>query len=109
MPRDLFDAGRAGVELLLKAARTPEGASPQDRIIRSAGGRGRPAGSEFHEQAVGEYAVLLRRADGLVPLTVLFEVADHAESLSRGGETESGADRPSHREACGDRVRREPR
>ena len=83
--RDLFDRGRAGVNLLLKAARTPEGASPHDRMISLLAGAGGPAGSVFHEQAAGEMLSYFD-AQRLVSLSVLFEVADHAESLSRGGK-----------------------
>ncbi len=82
---DLFDRGRAGVGLLLKAARTPEDASPQDRMISLLAGAGGRPGSVFHEQAAGELLSYFD-AQRLVSLSVLFEVADNAESLSRGGK-----------------------
>jgi hypothetical protein len=71
--------------VLLKAARTQEGVSPHDRIIDLLAGAGNPASSEFHQQAADELLTGFE-AQHLAPLSVLFEVADHAESLSRGGK-----------------------
>jgi hypothetical protein len=83
--RELFEAGRANVSLLLKAARSQEGASPQDRIVDLLSGAGSQADPESRRQAADELLSYFE-AQHLASLSLLFEVADHIDSLPRGGK-----------------------
>jgi hypothetical protein len=81
--RDVFDAGRAGVEVLLKATRSAENASPQDRFLNLLAGTANPNNQEAHNRVVEEMARIFD-AQRLVPLTTIFELSDHLEALARG-------------------------
>ncbi|MBA3975533.1 MAG: hypothetical protein C0504_15105 [Candidatus Solibacter sp.] len=79
----LFDAGRSGVAALLKATGSPEDVNPQDRMIDLL--TGSPTTED--QQTLAELrADMLRvfEAQKLVSLKVIFDLADHLESLSRG-------------------------
>ena len=79
--RELFDAGRAGVKLLLGA---PDGklAEPQLKVLDlMAGG----SSDEVHEQLVQETLRILE-AQRIVSLDSLFELADHIDSIAKGGK-----------------------
>ncbi len=80
---ELFNAGRSGVTVLLKATLTAEGADVQQRLIDLLAGAAPPASAELHDQAAAEMVAYIE-AQRLVPLTLLFEVADQAEGLARG-------------------------
>ena len=80
---DLFEAGRTGVGVLLKAAGSAERGAPQERILDLLAGGASQAGSALQTQAVNEMQSYMD-AQRLVPLTVLFQVADHADSLAKG-------------------------
>jgi len=80
---DLFEAGRAGVSALLKAAGNAQGGAFQDRILDLLAGGASQSGSELQTQAVNEMQSYME-AQRLVPLTVLFQMADHADSLAKG-------------------------
>ncbi len=82
-PRELFDAGRAGVRLLLKATHSADSAAPQDRLIELLAGGDRPKESEWRNQVIEEM-IRIFEAQRLLSLNVLFELADHLESLTRG-------------------------
>ena len=81
--RDLFDGGRAGVRVLLKATHSPENVSPQDRMIDLLAGTGTSDGSEAH-QTVVEDMIRVFESQRLVSLATLFELADNLESVARG-------------------------
>lgn len=81
--RDLFEGGRAGVRLLLKAARAPETASPQDRLIALLAGGERTGDSEWRNHVIEEM-IRIFEAQRLLSLNVLFELDDHLDSLARG-------------------------
>lgn len=81
--RDLFDSGRAGVKLLLKATGSSEKAPPQDRLIELLAGAAKPSESESLTQVIQEMMRIFE-AQRLVSLNLLFELADHLESLPRG-------------------------
>ncbi|MGH9658144.1 MAG: hypothetical protein ACRD96_06340, partial [Bryobacteraceae bacterium] len=81
--RDVFDAGRNGVKLLLAATGSPAGAVPHDRVIDLLAGSANPADRASHTLLVQEMIRVLE-AQRIIPLTVLFDLADHLESLSRG-------------------------
>jgi hypothetical protein len=79
----LFDAGRSGVEALLKASGTAAGANVQDRMMDLLAGA--PAAADQQTLDLVR-ADMLRvfEAQKLVSLKVIFDLADHLESLSRG-------------------------
>src|SRR4029077_8429791 len=79
----LFDAGRAGVKLLLTATGSKDDAAPQDRLVDPLCGAGSAAATESHSALVQEMNRILA-AQRILPLTVLFDLADHLESLSKG-------------------------
>lgn len=81
--RELFDAGRAGVKLLLAAAGSKEEAASPDRLIELLAGPESPSDSESHAALVQEMNRILL-AQRILPLSVLFDLADHLESLSKG-------------------------
>ena len=81
--RELFDAGRSGVRTLLGATSSREDVSPQDRMMELLGGQARPADQETHKIMVAEISSLFEM-QRLVSLKVLFDLADHLESVSRG-------------------------
>ena len=86
--RELFDAGRDGVKLLLgaiPAGRVPgTAAEPQERLIDVlAGGASSSTPAEARDAAVQELMRILE-AQRIVSLDSLFQLADHLESISRG-------------------------
>ena len=81
--RDLFDSGRAGVKLLLKATGSSEKSTPQDRLIELLAGTTKPSESESLNQVIQEM-IRIFEAQRLVSLNLLFELAGHLESLPRG-------------------------
>ena len=82
-PRELFDAGHAGVAALLKATQSPAGASAQDRLIDLLSGA-EPAGEDESRTQVVQDMVRIFEAQRLVSLKTIFDLTDHLESLSRG-------------------------
>ncbi len=80
--REVFDAGQAGVRLLLKATNSPSKVSAQDRIIDLLAGAV-PEGSDTHQQMI-EDMIRVFEAQRLVSLTTLFDLADNLDSVSRG-------------------------
>src|SRR5262249_18280560 len=81
--RDIFDGGRNGIKLLLKATHSPEKISAQDRMIDLLSGTAADDGSDAHQQVV-EDMIRIFEAQKLVSLTTLFDLADNLESVSRG-------------------------
>lgn len=81
--RELFDAGRTGIKVLLSATGSREDVSPQDRLVELLAGPARPEDQEHHKQMVGELNALFE-TQRLVSLKTLFDLADHLESVSRG-------------------------
>jgi hypothetical protein len=81
--RDLFDAARSGVNLLLQATHSPAKSAPQDRLVDLLAGAAAPQDSDAHTLLVQDMMRILE-AQRLVSLNVLFELADHLESLARG-------------------------
>ncbi len=81
--RELFDAGRAGVKVLLKAARTPDSADVQERMIDLLAGAAEPDDRDSHDEVVQEMTRIFE-AQRLISLKTLFDLADHLDSLSRG-------------------------
>jgi hypothetical protein len=81
--REIFDGGRAGVKLLLAATGGKEDVNPQDRFIDLLSGVGDSTDTESHTALVEEMIRILQ-AQRILPLNVLFDLADHLESLTRG-------------------------
>ncbi len=81
--RDLFDAGRNGVKVLLAATQSPAGGSPQDRMVDLLAGAAAPVDSDAHTQLVEEM-IRLFESQRLISLTTIFDLVDNLESLSRG-------------------------
>jgi hypothetical protein len=81
--RDLFDAGRGGVNALLKAASVPADSNPQDRLMDLLAGALTPKDEETHQLLLAEMMKIFE-AQKLVSVKTLFDLADHLESLSKG-------------------------
>ncbi|MGA2324655.1 MAG: hypothetical protein ABSH05_00065 [Bryobacteraceae bacterium] len=81
--RELFDDGRAGVDLLLKATHSPERADVQDRFIDLLAGAAPTGDSEAHSVIVQEM-IRIFEAQRLVSLNSLLDLADNLERLPRG-------------------------
>jgi hypothetical protein len=81
--RDLFDAGRAGVNLLLKAAGGSASAAPQDSILNLLAGAGNTSDSETQARVVQDMVRILE-AQKLVSLDALFGLADNLDAVARG-------------------------
>ncbi|MGB9606725.1 MAG: hypothetical protein ACPL88_12690, partial [Bryobacteraceae bacterium] len=81
--RELFDAGRAGVARLLAATGSPKNAPPQERMIELLAGVSRSQDPETENRVIEEMMRLFE-AQRLIPLNLLFEVADHLDAVARG-------------------------
>jgi hypothetical protein len=81
--RDIFDSGRGGVKLLLKATNTSDKLSAQDRMMDLLAGTAVDDNSDTHQQIV-EDMIRIFEAQKLVSLSTLFDLADNLESVSRG-------------------------
>ena len=77
--RDVFDAGRNGVKLLLGSGGHQRGAA---REAAGTGG-GRSDDSETHEAVVQELMRILE-AQRIISLDTLFQLADHIEAIAKG-------------------------
>lgn len=82
-PEELFDAGRTGVSVLLKACGVPESEAPQDRMIDLLAGTRNPSDPGAHNRVVEEMLRIFE-AQRLVPLSTLFDLATHMEGLAKG-------------------------
>lgn len=80
--RELFDAGRAGVQLLLEAAGNKTD-SPQDRMIDLLAGNAKNPNDDAHTRLVQEMIRVLE-AQRIVSLNALFELADHLNAVAGG-------------------------
>ncbi len=81
--RELFDAGRAGLNLLLKATGSPADARPQERLLSLLAGSVAPADAEAHGVVVQDMQRVFE-AQRLVSLNTLFDLADNLERVSKG-------------------------
>jgi hypothetical protein len=86
--RELFDAGRSGVKLLLQATGSTPEVNPQDRMVDLLVGSSSSRDTESHNQVVEEMIRILE-AQRTVSLNALFELADHLENLGKGGKINS--------------------
>ena len=81
--RDIFDAGRGGVQLLLTATRSDAKLSLQDRMMDLLAGTAADDDSDAHQQVV-EDMIRIFEAQKLISLNTLFDLADNLESVARG-------------------------
>ncbi len=81
--RELFDAGRGGVKLLLSAASAPATAQPQEQMIGLLAGAVAPVDTEARDRLVTDMQHVLE-AQRILSLDVIFQLADNLESVSRG-------------------------
>ncbi len=81
--RELFDAGRAGVAVLMKATGSPAGVSPQDRLMDLLAGAAPAGEDEAHTQLVQDM-VRIFEAQKLVSLKTIFDLTDHLATLGKG-------------------------
>jgi hypothetical protein len=85
--RDLFDAGRSGLKLLLSSI--PQGQStakdsePQERLIDLLAGAATSADAETRDQVAGEI-LRVYEAQRIISLDTLFQLADQFEGAARG-------------------------
>ena len=86
--RDIFDGGRSGIRLLLKATHSPEKVVPQDRMIDLLAGTSSADVSDAHQRVV-EDMIRIFEAQKLVSLSTLFDMADNLESVARGEKLNS--------------------
>jgi len=80
--REVFDAGREGVNILLAATHSPATVAPQDRMMDLLAGTN-GEGSEAQTQVVEEM-IRIFEAQRLISLTSLFELVDNLERVAKG-------------------------
>ena len=81
--KDVFDAGRGGVQNLLQATKSPAKVSVQDRMLDLLAGGAPEGASDTHQQMV-EDLIRIFEAQRLVSLSTIFELADNLDSVSKG-------------------------
>ena len=81
--RELFDAGRGGLSLLLKATGAPSDARPQERLLGLLAGSASPRDADAHAVVVQDMMRIFE-AQRLVSLNTLFELSDNLDRVSRG-------------------------
>jgi hypothetical protein len=86
--RELFDAARAGLGVLLKATGAPQGTAPQDWVLGLLAGTQTTSDSETQARVTQDMVRILE-AQRLVSLDNLFCVADNLDALSRGEKLNS--------------------
>jgi len=79
--RELFDAGRSGVELLLKTAGAT--GDPHDRLLDLLTGTAAPADTESHRLMVQEM-MRIYELQRLPSIKLLFDVSDHLDAIAKG-------------------------
>ena len=85
---ELFDAGRNGVRLLLKATGSPDSATPQQRLLDLLAGSANASDTDAHAQVVQEMSHILE-AQRIISIDALFQLDDHLQSLSKGGKLDT--------------------
>ena len=79
----VFEAGRAGVRVLLEAAGQDPGETPQETLLGLLVGAAGEGEEEARLEIIARVNQLLT-LQRLVPLKTLFDLADHLERVSRG-------------------------
>lgn len=89
---ELFDAGRSGVNTLLKSANGLAGAKPessQDRILALLAGGPRPDDSEARAELVTQERRIFE-AQRLLAVDLLFDLADNLQGVAKGEKLNAG-------------------
>jgi hypothetical protein len=81
--RDLFAAGRAGVNTLLAATGSPAGATPQERLVELLAGPDPTSDAETRNRMVRDMDQIFE-AQRLISVTDLFAIADGLDAVARG-------------------------
>lgn len=83
--RDIYDAGKSGVVLLLKTAGTSDLSLPQDHLLELLAGTSSTSDADAQAQVVQDMNRILE-AQRIISLNTLFQLDDHLESLAHGGK-----------------------
>ncbi len=83
--RDLFDAARSGLRVLLAAAKAPAGGNAQDETLDLLAGAAFGADSDTHTQMIQDM-IRIFEAQHLISLQSLFDLADNLEHAGSGGK-----------------------
>jgi hypothetical protein len=90
--RELFDAGRGGIKLLLSSVpsgqSTAKESEPQEHIIDLLGGASVSTGQEARDQVVQELMRILE-AQRIISLDTIFQLDDHLQSIALGGKLDT--------------------
>jgi hypothetical protein len=81
--RELFDAGRGGVQALLAATGSKPGTATQARIVDLLAGSAEPNDVDAHTQVAQEIVHILE-AQRILSADTLFQLADHLDAVARG-------------------------
>ncbi|MGA2184438.1 MAG: hypothetical protein ABSH47_15560 [Bryobacteraceae bacterium] len=81
--RDLFTAGRAGVNALLAATGSRAGATPQERLVELLAGPDSASDADTRNRMVRDMAQIFE-AQRLISVTDLFAIADGLDAVARG-------------------------
>jgi hypothetical protein len=82
--RELFDAGRASVKLLLAAAPAKTGVTqPQEHLIALLAGASASEDPDIRAQMEGDIARIFD-AQRIVSLDTLFQISDHLDAIAKG-------------------------
>ncbi|HTA45020.1 MAG TPA: hypothetical protein VK789_21375 [Bryobacteraceae bacterium] len=80
--RELFDAGRSGLETLLKGTNAKPG-NMQDRMLALLAGGPRPDDSDARAELVQQERQIFE-AQKLLPVDLIFELADNLQAVTKG-------------------------
>lgn len=90
--RELFDAGRGGVKLLLSSVPANQSrataAEPQEHVIDLLAGASASNNLEARDEVVQEIMRILE-AQRIISLDTLFQLEDHLESIAKGGKLDT--------------------
>ena len=81
--RDLFDAGRSGVQALTKAAGIAPGGDPQEQMLSLMAGQIKPSEDDSHFLIVEDMKRIFE-AQRLISLKTIFDLADNLVAISKG-------------------------
>ena len=80
---DRYDAGRKGVEALLKAAKAPDTLSPQDAMIDLLAGAVSHPDADSHTQIIQQMMQVFE-AQKLISLKTMFDLDDQLDAVAKG-------------------------
>ncbi len=80
--RELFDAGRGGIDTLLKSTGARDG-NAQDRMLALLAGGPRPDDSEARAELIEQERQIFE-AQKLLPVDLIFELADNLQAVTKG-------------------------